>query len=123
MGKFVIVVNEKGNPHFNLLATNGQVIGSSEVYNSMAACKNGIESVKKCVEGGIEDTTVEGFEAVKHPKFVVTQDKAGKFRFNLKAKNGEIILSSQGYVSKDSCLNGINSVKNNAPDAAVVDAE
>ena len=123
MGKFVIVVNEKGNPHFNLLATNGQVIGTSEVYNSMAACKNGIESVKKCVEGGIEDTTVEGFEAVKHPKFVVTQDKSGKFRFNLKAKNGEIILSSQGYVSKDSCLNGINSVKNNAPDAAVVDAE
>ena len=123
MGKFVIVVNEKGNPHFNLLATNGQVIGSSEVYNSMAACKNGIESVKKCVEGGIEDTTVEGFEAVKHPKFVVTQDKAGKFRFNLKAKNGEIILSSQGYVSKDSCLNGIKSVKSNAPDAAVVDAE
>lgn len=123
MGKFVIVVNEKGNPHFNLLATNGQVIGTSEVYNSMAACKNGIESVKKCVEGGIEDTTVEGFEAVKHPKFVVTQDKSGKFRFNLKAKNGEIILSSQSYVSKDSCLNGINSVKNNAPDAAVVDAE
>lgn len=123
MGKFVIVVNDKGNPHFNLLATNGQVIGTSEVYNSMAACKNGIESVKKCSEGDIEDTTVEGFEAVKHPKFVVTQDKVGKFRFNLKAKNGEIVLSSQGYESKVSCINGINSVKKNAPDAEVVDAE
>ena len=123
MGKFVIIVNEKGDPHFNLLATNGQVIGTSEVYKTMSACKNGIDSVKRCVEGGIEDQTVEGFEEQKHPKFVVSQDKAGKFRFNLKAKNGEIILSSQGYVTKDSCLNGINSVKNNAPDAAVVDAE
>ncbi len=123
MGKFVIVINDKGNPHFNLLATNGQVIGTSEVYNSMAACKNGIESVKKCAEGDIEDTTVEGFEAVKHPKFVVSQDKAGKFRFNLKAKNGEIILSSQGYETKVSCINGVNSVKKNAPDAEVVDPE
>ncbi len=123
MGKFVIVINDKGNPHFNLLATNGQVIGTSEVYNSMAACKNGIESVKKCVDGEIEDTTVEGFETVKHPKFVVSQDKAGKFRFNLKAKNGEIILSSQGYETKVSCINGVNSVKKNAPDAEVVDAE
>ncbi|MCR5056923.1 MAG: YegP family protein [Clostridia bacterium] len=123
MGKFVIVINDKGNPHFNLLATNGQIIGTSEVYNSMAACKNGIESVKKCVDGEIEDTTVEGFETVKHPKFVVSQDKAGKFRFNLKAKNGEIILSSQSYETKVSCINGVNSVKKNAPDAEVVDAE
>ncbi len=123
MGKFVIVVNEKGDPHFNLLATNGQVIGTSEVYKSMASCKNGIDSVKRCAEGEIEDTTVEGFEPVKHPKFVITQDKAGKFRFNLKAKNGEIILSSQGYASKDTCINGINSVKKNAPEAAVVDPE
>ena len=113
MGKFVIVVNEKGDPHFNLIATNGQIIGTSETYKSLASCKN----------GGIDDTTVEGGEKVKHPKFVIKTDKGGKYRFSLKARNGEVILSSQGYASKDTCLNGINSVKKNAPDAPIVEGE
>ncbi|MBP5313216.1 MAG: YegP family protein [Clostridia bacterium] len=123
MGKFVIIFNEKGDPHFNLVATNGQVIGTSEVYKSKTSCKNGIESVKRCSVGEIEDKTVEDAKAVKHPKFVITMDKSGKYRFNLKAKNGEIILSSQGYTTKDTCINGINSVKKNAPDASVVEGE
>ena len=46
--------------------------------------------------------------------------KAGEYRFNLKARNGEIIASSEGYKSKASCLNGIESVKKNAPDADIV---
>lgn len=121
MGKFVIIDNGKG-PHFNLLATNGQVVGTSEVYNTLAACKNGIDSVKKnAAIAGIEDTTAENAEAVKNPKFVVKTDKAGKFRFSLQAKNGEPILASQGYASKASCLNGIESIKNNAPDAEIVE--
>lgn len=123
MGKFVIVVNEKGDPHFNLIATNGQIIGTSETYKSLASCKNGIAAVKRCAEGGIDDTTVEGGEKVKHPKFVIKTDKGGKYRFSLKARNGEVILSSQGYASKDTCLNGINSVKKNAPDAPIVEGE
>ncbi|RIV35288.1 DUF1508 domain-containing protein [Flagellimonas lutimaris] len=44
-------------------------------------------------------------------KFEIKTDKAGKFRFNLKAGNGQVILSSQGYSSKDGCENGIESVK------------
>ncbi|WP_353778055.1 DUF1508 domain-containing protein [Winogradskyella sp. 3972H.M.0a.05] len=47
-------------------------------------------------------------------KFEVSTDKAGKYRFNLKANNGQVILSSQGYASKDGCNNGIESVRTNS---------
>lgn len=118
MGKFVIKQTSTGTK-FDLKAGNGEVILTSEVYSSEASCKNGIESVKKCCEGGIEDQTVEGFEVLKHPKFEVYTDKAGEFRFRLKAKNGEIIGTSEGYKAKAGCLNGIESVKKNAPDAEI----
>ena len=49
-------------------------------------------------------------------KFVISTRKNGEFQFNLKAGNGEIILTSEGYTTKASCLNGIESVKKNAPD-------
>ena len=57
--------------------------------------------------------------AVTNPKFELYTDKAGEFRFRLKARNGEIIAVSEGYKAKASCLNGIDSVRRNAPDAAV----
>jgi uncharacterized protein YegP (UPF0339 family) len=50
-------------------------------------------------------------------------DKAGKFRFRLKAANGEIIAVSEGYTSKEGCVNGIESVKKNAPIAKIVEAK
>lgn len=49
-------------------------------------------------------------------KFELYKDKASKFRFRLKAANGENILASEGYESKSSCLNGIESVKKNSID-------
>ena len=120
MGKFVVKEVNTGIK-FDLKANNGEVIATSEVYTSEAACTNGIESVKKnAVEGGLEDQTVEGFESVKHPKFEVYEDKAGEFRFRLKARNGEIIAVSEGYKAKASCMNGIESVRKNAPDADIV---
>jgi uncharacterized protein YegP (UPF0339 family) len=54
-------------------------------------------------------------------KFELYQDNGGKFRFRLKAGNGQIIAVSEAYESKASALNGIESVKTNAPDAAVDD--
>jgi uncharacterized protein YegP (UPF0339 family) len=54
-------------------------------------------------------------------KFEIIKDKRGEYRFHLKAGNGEIVASSEGYKTKASALNGIESVKKNAPDAAVVD--
>ena len=118
MGKFVMKETATGFK-FDLKATNGQVIATSEVYTTKAACLKGVESVRNNCVGGVEDQTVEGFETVKHPKFEMYKDKAGEFRFRLKAKNGEIIATSEGYKAKESCVNGIESVKKNAPEAPV----
>ncbi len=121
MGKFVIKKGASGYS-FSLVAGNGEVIGVSESYTAVSGCKNGIESVRKNAPiAQIEDQTAGGSE--KNPKFELYQDKKGEFRFRLKAGNGEIILSSEGYKAKDSCKNGIESVKKNAPDATVVEAE
>ena len=54
-------------------------------------------------------------------KFEIYSDKGGEFRFRLKAGNGEIIASSEAYESKASAKNGVESIKKNAADAAVVD--
>ena len=119
MGKFVMKEAKSGFK-FDLKAGNGEVIASSQVYASEASCKNGIESVRTNCAAAVEDQTVEGFETLKHPKYEIYADKAGEFRFRLKAKNGEIIATSEGYKTKASCQNGITSVGKNAPDADVV---
>ena len=121
MGKFVIRTVNTGIK-FDLKATNGQVIATSEVYTTEAACRNGIDSIKKNAPvANVEDQTVENFEVMKHPKFEMYQDKAGEYRFRLKATNGQIIAVSEGYVAKASCINGIESVQKNAPDAEIVE--
>ncbi len=120
MGKFVVRETSTGIK-FDLKATNGQVIATSEVYSSKASCLKGIESVRNNCIGEVEDQTVEPVVAVKHPKFEMYQDKAGEYRFRLKAKNGEVIATSEGYTTKTSCENGIESVKKNAPEAEVVE--
>ena len=122
MGKFAVKTVKTGIK-FNLKAGNGEVIATSEIYTTEKACMNGIESVKKNCVAPVEDQTVENFEVLKHPKFEVYEDKAGEFRFRLKARNGEIIAVSEGYKKKASCMNGIESVKKNAPDAPVVKEE
>ena len=123
MGKFIMKKTNTG-VKFDLKAGNGEVIATSEVYTSDAACQQGIESVKKNAPvAAVENQTVEGYEAQKHPKFEVYTDKAGEFRFRLKATNGQIIATSEGYKSLSGCMNGIESVKKNAPDAPVEVAE
>ncbi len=107
MGKFEITLRKNGEVQFNLKATNGQVILTSEGYKTKAACLNGVESVKK---NCLEDARFERKEA-----------KNGKPYFNLKASNGQVIGASQMYASAKTMENGIASVKKNAPEAAVVD--
>ena len=119
MGTFAIKTVKTGL-RFDLKAGNGEIIASSEVYSSSAACYKGIESVRRnASDAKLEDQTVEDFAKVTNPKFEVYVDKAGEFRFRLKAKNGAIIAASEGYKSKASCLNGIESVRTNAPDAKI----
>ena len=121
MGKFVIKTTKTGIK-FDLKATNGQVIATSEVYTTAAACKNGIASVaKNAPVANVEDQTVEGFATEKNPKFEIYTDKAGEFRFRLKATNGQVIAVSEGYTTHAACENGVASVKKNAVDAEVVE--
>lgn len=54
-------------------------------------------------------------------KFVLEKGSTGKYHFNLHAANGQVIATSQHYESKESALNGIESVRHNAPDAPVED--
>jgi uncharacterized protein YegP (UPF0339 family) len=108
MGKFVIDIRKNGDFHFNLKAGNGQVILSSQGYSSKDGCLNGIESVKK--------------NAADENKFEKKVSTNGKFYFNLKAGNGQIIGSSEMYESEAGCDNGIASVQKNAPEASVEEA-
>lgn len=120
MGKFVIK-EVKSGVKFDLKAGNGEVIATSEVYNSMDACKNGVASVQKNAPvAAVENQTVEGYATEKHPKFEIYKDKAGEFRFRLKATNGQIIAVGEGYKALAGCMNGIESVKKNAADSPVV---
>lgn len=121
MGKFVIRKTSTGIK-FDLKAGNGETIATSEVYTSEDACRKGIASVQKNAPvAAVEDQTVEEYPAAKHPKSEVYAGKAGEFRFRLKAVNGQIIAVSEGYKAMASCMNGIESVKKNAPDASIVE--
>lgn len=107
MGKFIVTTRTNGDFQFNLNASNGQVILTSQGYSSKSGCLNGIESVRKNSED------LSNFEKNKSSN--------DKFYFNLKAVNGQIIGTSQMYVSQAGCDNGIESVRENAPDAEVVE--
>jgi len=99
MGKFVIKPAKNGDYFFNLKADNGQTILTSEMYTTKAACHKGIESVQK--------------HAVDDKRFERQKTSSGKFRFNLKASNGQIIGTSEQYEAESGRDNGIESVKKN----------
>ncbi len=107
MGKFVISKRKNGEFQFNLLAGNGEIILTSEGYASKPSCLNGVKSVMK--------------NAGEVKRFESRVAKNGKFHFNLKATNGQVIGSSEMYDSQSTCENGIASVKKNAIDAKIED--
>jgi len=118
-GKFVVRKTGTGIK-FDLKAANGEIVLSSEVYSTPAACRNGINSVREnAPDAPVEDQTATGYTEEKNPKFEIYLDGAGAFRFRLKAKNGQIIGAGEGYKSKAGCQNGIESVRKNAADAVV----
>jgi len=106
-GRFEIKVDRAGEYRFNLLASNGQVILSSEGYVRKESCINGIESVRR---HSAEDRFFERTIAAN-----------GKYHFNLKAANGEVIGTSQLYADTGGLENGIRSVRLHAPDAVVLE--
>jgi uncharacterized protein YegP (UPF0339 family) len=107
MGKFEITKRNNGEYQFNLKAGNGQVILTSEGYSSKSGCTNGIESVKT--------------NAQVDARFELKSSANGKFYFNLKATNGQIVGTSQMYSDESSRNNGVESVKSNTANATVED--
>ncbi len=119
MGYFVFKKTNTG-VKFDLVAGNHEIIATSEVYKTESSCKKGIASVRRNAPiANLEDKTVEPVVTARCPKFEVYTDKGGEFRFRLKATNGQIIAVSEGYTSKSSCMNGIESVRKNAADADI----
>lgn len=106
-GKFEVYKDKAGEFRFRLKAGNNQVILTGEGYKSKAGCTNGIESVRK--------------NAGNDARFDVHKDKNEKFRFTLKAANGEVIGQSQAYASELSCKKGIASVRKNSTDSPIVE--
>lgn len=104
---------------FDLKATNGEVIASSEVYGSRAACVKGAQAFcRAAATEKVEDQTVSD-KTLTHPKYEVYKDKAGEYRFRLRARNGKIVASSEGYTTHRACLDGVESVRRNAGDAEI----
>jgi uncharacterized protein len=108
--KYQLYKDKAGKFRFRLVAENGKTIATGEAYERHASCLNGIESVKKNSGSPIHDMAIDS-QKIPFPKYQIFVDKAGEFRFNLSASNGEVIASSEGYSSKEGCLNGINAVQ------------
>lgn len=106
-GKFELKKAKDGQFMFNLKATNGQVILTSELYKTKASAENGIESVRK--------------NSPREGAFEVKDNAKGEPYFILKATNGQEIGRSEYYSTRAAMENGIESVKRNAPDAKVDD--
>ena len=130
-GLFEIICDVAGNYRFHLKAANGQIIAVSQSYGTREAAIKGIASIKKNAPiANIADFTTVG-EAmpelrhetgiVQDPVFEIQSSTVDRFRFHLKAANGQIIAVSQSYLTRQSAEKGIASVKKNAPTAKVVD--
>ena len=119
MGAFLIKQVASG-VKFDLLAANGEVIATSEVYKTAAACRKGIQSVIACAPNAkFEDQTVPD-KPLTNPKFELYRDKAGLFRFRLRSRNGSIIAVSEAYHAHASCFDGMESVRQNAKNAEIM---
>ena len=106
-GKFELYKDKAGEFRFRLKAGNGENILASEGYKDKAGAENGIASVQK--------------NASDDARYEKKESSSGKFMFNLKAANHQVIGTSQMYESESGRDNGIESVKNNAPSASVDD--
>ena len=121
MARFVISTMDTG-VKFDLEATGGETIMTSEVYKAKAACRAGIRSViKNARMAGIEDQTQSDYERLRNPKFEIYEDQKGAFRFRLRAMNGQIIASGAPRSDRAACMQAIESMKKGAPIAPIIE--
>ena len=114
MGRYVVRKTSDDGFAFTIVANNGEVIGVSQTYRSKGSLNSGIESVRRNANAHIEDQTLMKPESKSCPKWEIYMDRGEEYRFRLKASNGEIILAaSEGYSTKVSAKNGIESIQSN----------
>ncbi len=108
--KYQVYKDAAGKFRFRLRAGNKRIVAVSEAYEQHAGCLNGVKSVQNNCNSEIEDTTIEGTK-ISNPKYKIFFDVKCGYRFNLIARNGEVIATSEGYETKEGCLNGIRAVQ------------
>ena len=109
--KYQVYRDVAGKFRFRLIAENNQIIAVGQAYEQHESCINGIKSIQGNCDAQIEDLTAAQGTRITNPKYQVFYDEKCKWRFHLNARNGEIIAQSEGYESKQGCLNGIEAVK------------
>jgi uncharacterized protein YegP (UPF0339 family)/uncharacterized surface protein with fasciclin (FAS1) repeats len=129
-GVFEVIYDHVGRFRFHLKAANGQIVAVSQSYGTKESALKGIASIKKnapiaktadFTQGGTIPESTHRAGIVQDPVFEIQFNAPDRYRFHLKAANGQIIAVSQSYLSKQSAQNGIESVKKNAPMAKIID--
>jgi len=129
-GVFEVIYDQIGRFRFHLKAANGQIIAVSQSYGTKESALKGIASIKTnapiaktadFTQGGTIPESTHRAGIVQDPIFEIQFNAPDRYRFHLKAANGQIIAVSQSYLSKQSAQNGIASVKKNAPMAKIID--
>ena len=108
-GRFETFVGEDGRHYFHLRAKNGERILASQGYATAAAARSGVAAVKK---NGVTDA-----------RFAVLQADSGEYYFNLRSSNGQVIGTSETYVSKSNAERGVAAVKRAVAQAIEAEAE
>jgi uncharacterized protein YegP (UPF0339 family)/uncharacterized surface protein with fasciclin (FAS1) repeats len=129
-GVFEVIYDVAGTFRFHLKAANGQIIAVSQSYGTKESALKGIASIKKnapiaktadLTPGGTVSESTHKPGVIQDTVFEIQFNAPDRYRFHLKAANGQIIAVSQSYLSKQAAENGIASVKTNAPKAKVID--
>ena len=105
-GKWIIEIKSAGEYMSKLLASNGEVMLSSEIYTTEDGARNGIATIIKGIDGG---------------KFVIYEDKNKNYYYKLKTSGNRFLCAGEIYKSEDQCLKAVESVKRIAKDAVIVD--
>lgn len=116
---YAILKASNGEYYFNLVAANGEIIGTSELYTTKSSAQKGADAVRKLV---VKQLRIEAAET-GGAEFEVFDGRDGDVHFHLRAANGEIVLVSEGYANEDDALGGIESVRENGREVEQVEVQ
>ena len=110
---FDVLEADSGEHYFNLVAGNGKIIGTSQMYGTLASANKGVTTVISLIARSLREEAA----ATGGARFQTFKGLDSKQYFHLRAANGEIVLASEAYSSASSAVKGITSVRTNGKDA------